>query len=114
MDSLTIRRPDDLHLHLRDNAVLKSVVQDSARQFARAIIMPNLKPPVTAVEQALLYRQRILDCLPASSTFEPLMTLYLTDKTQPDEITALADCDYVHGVKYYPAGSTTNSDQGVT
>ena len=114
MDTLTIIRPDDFHLHLRDEDALKSVVGDTARQFARAIVMPNLKLPVKTVEQALQYRQRILACLPAGSDFEPLMTLYLTDNTSVDDINAIVNSEYVHAVKYYPAGATTNSDQGVT
>jgi len=114
METLTITRPDDLHLHLRDGKALESIIGDTARQFARATIMPNLKPPVTTVKQAVLYRQRILNCLPAGSRFEPLMTLYLTDNTPVDEITAIASSDHVYAVKYYPAGATTNADQGVT
>ena len=114
MDFLTIRRPDDFHLHLRDQVIMKNVVQDTARQFARAIVMPNLKRPITTVQQALLYRQRILDCLPENNHFEPLMTLYLTDNISVDEISGVADSEYIHAVKYYPAGSTTNSNLGVT
>jgi dihydroorotase len=114
MDTLTIIRPDDLHLHLRDGPALQSVVADSARQFARAMIMPNLSPPVTTVAQALAYRDRIRGCLPEGSTFEPLMTLYLTDNTPLEEVRAIADSDDVYAVKYYPAGATTNSDRGVT
>ncbi|MEX2353381.1 MAG: dihydroorotase, partial [Gammaproteobacteria bacterium] len=114
METLTIIRPDDLHLHLRDGAAMKSVVADSARQFARAVVMPNLDPPVTTVKQALAYRERILACLPEGSSFEPLMTLYQTDTTPPDEITAIADDPHVVAVKYYPAGATTHSDRGVT
>ena len=114
MDTLTIIRPDDLHLHLRDGAALASVIAPTARQFARAIVMPNLNPPVTTVEQALAYRKRILEALPPDSHFEPLMTLYLTDNTSADEIDAVADSEFVHALKYYPAGATTNSDRGVT
>jgi dihydroorotase len=114
MDSLTIIRPDDFHLHLRDDAAMKDVLQDTARQFARAIVMPNLNPPVTTVEQALSYRNRILACLPDGNMFEPLMTLYLTDNTAIEDVIAAADNKYIHGIKYYPAGATTNSDQGVT
>lgn len=114
MSVLTTTRPDDLHLHVRDNAAMASVVGDSARRFARAVIMPNLKPPVVNVEQAMAYRQRILAVLPAGSSFRPLMTLYLTDKTNPDEIDAAVDCEHVIAVKYYPAGATTHSDDGVT
>ncbi|WP_439684376.1 dihydroorotase [Cupriavidus oxalaticus] len=111
---LTITRPDDWHLHLRDGAALAAVLPDTARQFARAIIMPNLKPPVTTVEQARAYRARILAALPAGLQFEPLMTLYLTDNTSPEEIVAAKASGFVHGVKLYPAGATTNSDAGVT
>ncbi|SOY53776.1 dihydro-orotase [Cupriavidus taiwanensis] len=111
---LTITRPDDWHLHLRDGAALAAVLPDTARQFARAIIMPNLKPPVTTVEQAQAYRARILAALPAGMQFEPLMTLYLTDNTSAEEIVAARASGFVHGVKLYPAGATTNSDAGVT
>ncbi|KAA6119247.1 dihydroorotase [Cupriavidus cauae] len=112
--TLTITRPDDWHLHLRDGAALAAVLPDTARQFARAIVMPNLKPPVTTVAQAQAYRARILAALPAGLSFEPLMTLYLTDNTQADEIVAARASGFVHGVKLYPAGATTNSDAGVT
>lgn len=112
--TLTLTRPDDWHLHLRDGAALSAVLPDTARQFARAIVMPNLKPPVTTVEQARAYRQRILAALPAGMAFEPLMTLYLTDNTRPEEIEAARDSGLVHAVKLYPAGATTNSDAGVT
>ncbi|VVE21934.1 dihydroorotase [Pandoraea capi] len=111
---LTITRPDDWHLHVRDGAVLKSVLPDSARQFGRAIIMPNLKPPVTTTEQAAAYRERILAARPAGNTFEPLMTLYLTDNTPAEEIRRAKASGFVHAVKLYPAGATTNSDAGVT
>ena len=111
---ITITRPDDWHLHLRDGAGLKSVLPHSAKQFARAIIMPNLRPPVTTTAQALAYRERILSTLPAGMSFEPLMTLYLTDNTTPDEIRRAKESGYVHAVKLYPAGATTNSDAGVT
>lgn len=114
MKEISITQPDDFHLHLRDGLALASVLADSARQFARVIVMPNLKPPVVTVEQALAYRQRIMDCLPEDSSFEPLMTIYLTDNTRPDEIRRLHENDFVHAVKYYPAGVTTNADQGVT
>ena len=114
MPQLTIIRPDDWHLHVRDGGVLASVVPDTARRFARAIIMPNLDPPVTTTAQALAYRRRILDAVPAGLRFEPLMTLYLTDNTPPAEITAAKASGYVHGVKYYPAGATTNAASGVT
>ena len=113
-NTLTITRPDDWHLHVRDDAALASVIPHTAAQFARAIIMPNLKPPVTTTAQALAYRERILAALPAGSTFAPLMTLYLTDNTSADEIRAAKASGHVHAVKYYPAGATTNSDAGVT
>ena len=112
--SITITRPDDWHLHLRDGATIASVLPDTARQFARAIVMPNLKPPVTTTAQAAAYRERILAALPAGMQFEPLMTLYLTDNTPPDEIRKAKESGIVHGVKLYPAGATTNSDAGVT
>ena len=113
-DTLTITRPDDWHLHLRDGAALKAVLPDTARQFSRAIVMPNLRPPVTTTELAAAYHQRILDARPQASNFEPLMTLYLTDNTTADEITLAKASGIVHGVKLYPAGATTNSDSGVT
>lgn len=111
---VTLTRPDDWHLHLRDGPMLESVLPATARCFARAIVMPNLKPPVTTVAAAEAYRQRIVDALPEGMKFEPLMTLYLTDNTSPDEIRRAAESDFVHAVKYYPAGATTNSDSGVT
>ncbi|CAM4204208.1 dihydroorotase [Bordetella tumbae] len=114
---LTITRPDDWHLHLRDGAALQAVVGDTARQFARAIIMPNLRPPVTTTEQALAYRQRIEDALRQQENvpaFTPLMTLYLTDNTTADEIMRAHTSGQVYAVKLYPAGATTNSDAGVT
>jgi len=114
IDSLTITRPDDWHLHLRDGAALQAVLPDTARQFARAIVMPNLRPPVTSAELALAYRDRILAALPLGAKFEPLMTLYLTDNTSADEIVKAKASGLVHGVKLYPAGATTNSDSGVT
>lgn len=114
MDTLTITRPDDWHLHLRDGAALAAVLPHSARQFARAIVMPNLRPPVTTTAQAREYRGRILAALPGGMAFEPLMTLYLTDATAPDEIVRARASGIVHGVKLYPAGATTNSDSGVT
>ena len=113
-ERLTITRPDDWHLHLRDGAALAAVLPHTARQFARAIVMPNLKPPVTTVAQAAAYRERILAALPAGADFTPLMTLYLTDRTSAEEIQRAADSDFVHAVKLYPAGATTNSDAGVT
>ncbi len=114
MDTLTLTRPDDWHLHVRDGAAMRAVVPHSARQFARAIIMPNLRPPVTTTEQALAYRSRILDAVPAGWTFEPLMTLYLTNNTSPDEIVRASESDHVVACKLYPAGATTNADAGVT
>jgi dihydroorotase len=112
--SITLTRPDDWHLHLRDGAVLRDVLPHTARQFARAIVMPNLKPPVTTVALAKAYYERIMAVLPSDLKFEPLMTLYLTDNTAPEEIKRAVDCGFVHGVKLYPAGATTNSDAGVT
>ncbi len=114
MQTLTIIQPDDWHLHLRDGAALAAVLPDTACRFARAIVMPNLKPPVTTVDAARAYRDRILAALPAGMKFEPLMTLYLTDRTSPDEIQRAKASGFVHAVKYYPAGATTNSDFGVT
>ncbi len=113
IESLTLTRPDDWHLHVRDGAALAAVVPDSARQFGRAIIMPNLKPPVTTTAQALAYRDRILAAVPAGIEFEPLMTLYLTDSLPPDEIERAAEAG-IKALKLYPAGATTNSDAGVT
>jgi len=114
MQTLTLTRPDDWHLHLRDGAALAAVLPDTARRFGRAIVMPNLRPPVTTVVQADAYRARILAALPDGSRFEPLMTLYLTDNTPPDEIDRARESGFVHAVKLYPAGATTNSDAGVT
>jgi dihydroorotase len=114
MQKLTITRPDDWHLHLRDGAALKAVLPHTARQFARAIIMPNLKPPVRSVAEAAAYRDRILAAVPEGQQFEPLMTLYLTDNTSPEEIIATKASQFVKAVKYYPSGATTNSDLGVT
>ncbi|MEM7795159.1 MAG: dihydroorotase [Cyanobacteria bacterium P01_C01_bin.118] len=114
MQKLTITRPDDWHLHVRDGAMLKAVLPHTVRQFARAIIMPNLKPPVRSVAEAAAYRDRILAAIPAGQKFEPLMTLYLTDNTTPDDIIAAKETQFVKAVKYYPAGATTNSDSGVT
>jgi dihydroorotase len=113
-DILDITRPDDWHLHLRDGASLRAVLPDSARRFARAIVMPNLQPPVLTVDEASAYRGRILDALPAGATFQPLMTLYLTESTTPDEVRRARASGFVHAVKYYPAGATTNSQSGVT
>ncbi len=114
MTRLTITRPDDWHLHLRDGDVLPNVLPDTARRFARAIIMPNLRPPVTTTALAAAYRERILQALPSDARFEPLMTLYLTDNTLAEEIARAKASGFVHGVKLYPAGATTNSDSGVT
>ena len=114
MDELTLTRPDDWHLHVRDETALACVVPHTARQFGRAIIMPNLKPPVTSTTQALAYRERILAAVPAGVDFTPLMTLYLTDNTAPDEIRRAKDSGLIHAVKLYPAGATTHSDAGVT
>ncbi len=114
MRTLTITRPDDWHLHLRDGAALAAVLPDTARRFARAIVMPNLKPPVTTVAQAAAYRQRIVAAVPPGAGFEPLMTLYLTDKLPPAEIERARASGFIHAVKLYPAGATTNSDAGVT
>jgi dihydroorotase len=113
-DTLILTRPDDWHLHLRDGAALHAVAADTARHFGRAIIMPNLKPPVRNVDDAAAYRVRILAALPAGSRFTPLMTLYLTERTTPDDIRAACASGLVHAVKYYPAGATTHSDAGVT
>jgi dihydroorotase len=113
VDTLTFARPDDWHLHLRDGAALAAVLPATARQFERAIVMPNLRPPVTTAAAALAYRERILAALPAGSVFEPLMTLYLTDNTPPEEI-GRARAAGVVALKLYPAGATTNSDAGVT
>ena len=111
---ITLTRPDDWHLHLRDGEALSSVLAHTARQFARAIVMPNLKPPVTTVEQAAAYCARIVAALPPGASFEPLMTLYLTDNTPPSEIAKAAVSGFVKAVKLYPAGATTNSDAGLT
>lgn len=112
-DTLILTRPDDWHIHFRDGAAMQSVVPDTARVFGRAIAMPNLKPPVVTVADAAAYRARLLTAA-TGTAFEPLMTLYLTDNTQPDEIRRAHESDFVHAVKYYPAGATTNSDSGVT
>ena len=111
---LTLTRPDDWHLHVRDGAALASVVPHTARQFGRAIIMPNLQPPVTTTTQALAYRERILTAVPAGVDFTPLMTLYLTDNTTPDDINEAKSSGLIQAVKLYPAGATTHSDAGVT
>jgi len=112
--SLTITQPDDWHLHVRDGEMLKSVLPQTSRQFGRAIIMPNLKNPVTTTAQAVDYHQRIIATIPESDNFQPLMTLYLTDNTNPEEIEKAKHSGIVFAVKYYPAGATTNSDNGVT
>jgi len=112
--TLTLSRPDDWHVHLRDGPALAAVAPHTARVFGRAIVMPNLRPPVTTVAAAGAYRARILAALPASTRFSPLMTLYLTDNTPPAEIERAQASGFVHAVKYYPAGATTNSDSGVT
>ena len=114
MQTITFTRPDDWHLHVRDYALMAAVLPDTARQFARAIIMPNLKPPVTTTELAGEYRARIVAALPPGMRFEPLMTLYLTDNTSPSEMRRAKLSGLVYGVKYYPAGATTNADAGVT
>ena len=111
--AITITRPDDWHLHVRDGAALQAVVPHTAAQFARAIIMPNLRPPITTTAQAVAYRERIMAAVPAGTAFQPLMTLYLTDKLPPDEIRRAREADVV-AVKLYPAGATTNSDAGVS
>src|SRR5438128_1711196 len=113
-NTITLTRPDDWHLHLRDGDALVSVLPDTAKRFARAIVMPNLNPPVTSVAGAEAYRARILAALPSGMRFEPLMTLYLTDSTSPSEIVRAKESGVVYAVKYYPAGATTNSDSGVT
>jgi dihydroorotase len=114
MQRLTLIRPDDWHLHLRDGAHMRAVLGDTARRFGRAIVMPNLQPPVTTTEAALAYRDRIRAALPSGSRFQPLMTLYLTDGTPPQEIEKAHKSGAVRAVKYYPAGATTHSESGVT
>ena len=113
-DRLTITRPDDWHLHLRDGDAMRSVVPHTAAQFGRAIVMPNLKPPVTTVTEAMQYRERVLEAIPSGSSFSPLMTLYLTEHTQPEEIVLVSRSEHVAAVKLYPAGATTNSEAGVS
>ena len=113
LDQITLQTPDDWHLHVRDGAAMAAVLPHTARQFGRAIIMPNLRPPITTTAQAVAYRERLLAALPEGSTFEPLMTLYLTDNLPPDEIKRARD-EGIVAVKLYPAGATTNSDAGVT
>lgn len=112
--TLQLTRPDDWHLHLRDGKILTDIVPATGHRFARAIIMPNLRPPITTTAQALSYRKRILAAQPENLGFEPLMTLYLTDNTIPEEITRARDSGHIHAVKLYPAGATTNADFGVT
>jgi dihydroorotase len=114
MNTLTIQRPDDWHVHLRDGDALKAVARFTAERFGRAIVMPNLKPAITTTELAGAYRQRILAALPPASRFKPLLTLYLTNDTPPEEIDRAGGCGFIHGVKLYPAGATTHSDAGVT
>lgn len=114
MEKLTLTRPDDWHLHLRDGEQMRAVLPDTAHRFGRAIVMPNLRPPVVTTDMAAAYRERILAALPADTRFEPLMTLYLTESTSPAEIVRAKESGLVHGVKLYPAGATTNSDSGVT
>ena len=111
---LVLARPDDMHLHLRDGDALKAVLPDTVRQFARAIVMPNLRPPVITTELAATYRERIMAAIPKGMRFEPLMTLYLTDNTSAEEVKKAKASGIIHGVKLYPAGATTNSDSGVT
>src|SRR5277367_3487461 len=114
MNTLKLRRPDDWHVHLRDGAALAAVVKFTAARFGRAIVMPNLKPPITTAALARAYRERILAALPANSRFAPLLTLYLTEATAPDEIDRAHATGFIHGIKLYPAGATTHSDAGVT
>jgi dihydroorotase len=114
MSMLTLQRPDDWHVHLRDGAALRAVVGFTAQRFGRAIVMPNLQPPITSTAHAAAYRERILAALPDGARFEPLMTLYLTDGTPPEEIAHAKRSGFVHGVKLYPAGATTHSAAGVT
>lgn len=114
MMRLTLTKPDDWHLHVRDGVALRAVLPHTAARFARAIIMPNLKPPIRTTDEAAAYRERIVAALPRGTAFEPLMTLYLTDRTTPAEIDRAKASGFVHGIKLYPAGATTNSDAGVT
>jgi len=114
MQSISLIQPDDWHLHVRDGEAMASVIPHTARQFARAIIMPNLKTPITTVDMALAYRKQILAALPDGSDFQPLMTLYLTDNTSAEEIFKAATCEHIYAVKLYPSGATTNADAGVT
>ena len=114
MNTLTLRRPDDWHVHLRDGAALAAVVKFTAQRFGRAIVMPNLKPAIATAAMARAYRERIVAALPAGASFEPLLTLYLTHATAPEEIDRAKACGFIHGVKLYPAGATTHSDAGVS
>lgn len=114
LDKLSLTRPDDWHIHLRDGDVLADIVPHTAKRFARAIVMPNLKPPVISTADAISYRQRILAAVPSGADFNPLMTLYLTENTRPEDIEAAVESGVVKAVKYYPAGATTNSDAGVS
>lgn len=114
MDKLTLIQPDDWHLHVRNGAILKTVIAHTAKQFARAIIMPNLNPPILSVEQALAYRSEIVQALPGDSSFIPLMTLYLTSSLSQSEVRKAAESEFIHAIKLYPAGATTNSDSGVS
>ncbi len=114
MQKLTITQPDDWHLHVRTGAVLQTVIPHTARQFGRAIIMPNLIPPVTTVSQATIYREEVMQAVPENIDFNPLMTLYLTESTTTEEIRKVSEAEHVHAFKLYPAGATTNSDSGVS
>jgi len=114
LQRITFTRPDDWHVHLRDGDELRAVIKDTARRFARAIVMPNLEPPITTAKMAMAYRRRILGALPKRSSFEPLMTLYLTGETEPKEIVKAKRSGIIHGVKYYPVGATTHSASGIT
>ncbi|PCH61753.1 MAG: dihydroorotase [SAR86 cluster bacterium] len=113
-NSITLATPDDWHLHLRDGKALANTVAHSARSFRRAMVMPNLSEPITDVDKALAYRQRICASLSSEQNFDPLMTVYLTDSISLDEIRRIKDCEFIHAIKYYPSGATTNSDSGVT
>jgi dihydroorotase len=114
MEQLTLTRPDDWHLHLRDGAILKAVLPHTAREFGRGLIMPNLRPPIVTLEDAQAYRQRIMEAVPEGRHFEPVMSLYLTDRTQPEDIATAAQSGIIKSCKLYPNGATTNSDSGVT
>ena len=114
MTEITIRRPDDWHLHLRDGDILRAVLPFTAELFGRAIVMQNLKPPVRTRAEIVSYRQRIVSCLPQNHCFEPLMTIYLTDETSPEEIRICRSAQLISAVKLYPVGATTNSEYGVT